>query len=348
MKVALFTIWHVYNYGAEMQTYATVRALTDLGHTVEVVDIRLSDAAPMNLKMKVASHISSFTVLNEKFTRFWSNYIPSTRRYRSIEDLMSHPPKADVYLVGSDQVWNPELTGSLAPAFFLEFGNNIRRVSYASSFGTSSLSKKFVRGFCRGLEKFNVVSCREQSGVELLKKHFNIDAVNVLDPTLLHENYFELTGDMKENDSLVFYPVSENVDEIERFSIHLSESLNLSYINANKRRKLWGSIRWNCLSVPHWLRTIGQSKFVVTTSYHGMAFSLLFHRQFVAIGIDKRRNVRMIDLLSKLGLMSRYFESLDSLNDEKPWTKSIDYDSVDKKLKVLRSDSYAFLKYAII
>ena len=348
MKIALFTIWHVYNYGAEMQTYATVRALTDLGHTVEVVDLRLSDAAPKNLKMKVASHISSFTSLNVKFTRFWSDYIPSTRRYRSIEDLMSHPPKADVYLVGSDQVWNIELTGSLAPAFFLEFGDNIRRVSYASSFGTSCLSEKFVQVFCRSLEKFNFVSCREQNGVELLKKHFNIDAVNVLDPTLLHENYFELTGEMKENDSLVFYPVSEDVDEIERFSIKLSESLNLSYINVNKRRKLWGSIRWDCLSVQHWLRAIGQSKFVITTSFHGIAFSLLFHRQFAAIGIDKRRNVRMTDLLSKLGLMDRYFESVEALRDERPWTKRIDYDSVDDKLRALRSGSYTFLQNALL
>jgi hypothetical protein len=348
MKIALFTIWHVYNYGAEMQTYATVKALKLMGHDVEVIDVRLVDGFPKSLKIRIASCISYFSKQNRKFSEFWRENIPSSKRYRSLEEIRRDSPNADIYLVGSDQVWNPMLTGGLSNVFFLDFGNtSIPKISYASSFGCTELSQSFINDYGQSLSRFSHISCRELSGVGLLKKHLNIDAATVLDPTLLHQDYSELTGSMNEQDTLVFYPVSGNVEDINKFSQELAKSQNLIFINANKRDSLFGKITWDCLTIPDWLRTLGQAKFVVTTSFHGLAFSILFHRQFVAIGVNKSRNTRITNLLSQLGLLDRYYEDLETLKQNKPWENKINYSEVDEKLRVLRDDSFSFLKNAI-
>ena len=131
------TIWHCSNYGAELQTYATVRTLTELGHQVEVIDFRLTEKFPMTIKEKVAAFINSLTFSDYKFNCFWKKFIKNkTIHYRNLEELKSNPPKSDCYIVGSDQVWNEEITRKKADVYFLNFGNeNVLRMSYSSSIG---------------------------------------------------------------------------------------------------------------------------------------------------------------------------------------------------------------------
>lgn len=124
MKIALLTIWHECNYGAELQAYATVKILQNLGHKVEMIDIRLSDCRKGNINQKIFNIVCGITPGYRKFINFWKKYIPVTRRYNSIDKLQKRPPVADVYLVGSDQVWNPELTKEFSLLYFLNFGDN--------------------------------------------------------------------------------------------------------------------------------------------------------------------------------------------------------------------------------
>lgn len=204
MDIALLTIWHVQNYGAELQSYATIKILEKLGYHVKMINIRLADCSHPNLKGKMSSFLSSFGPGYKKFNDFWTKYIPTTLRYKTIAELQRNPPKADMYIVGSDQVWNPDLTGDFAKLFFLDFGTNkIKRISYASSFGKSEWTHDEIKSDVRKLLlQFSAITCRELSGTELLKKEFSIDAKCVVDPTLLLGDYSELTKSVKESNSL--------------------------------------------------------------------------------------------------------------------------------------------------
>lgn len=349
MKISLVTIWHVCNYGAELQAYALIKVLHDMGHDVEMIDVRLSDALPCTFKYKIARLINQTSFLLNKFNKFWKLYIPTTKRYHSIEELQKDPPISDVYIVGSDQVWNPSITTTLAKVFFLDFGSpSIKRISYASSFGFSEFldSSIFDMKYGQLLRNFNSISCREDTGLQLLYK-LNVAAVNVLDPTLLLSEYKELVGTLVEKNTLAYYPVGNSLNDIEEFSKELAEKSNLQFNNLMQRTyKLW---RFGCdgLSVQDWIRNIAEARIVVTTSFHGVAFSLIYKRQFIVIINNTERGSRITDLLDKLNLSDRYFFSVNEAKRSSVWDKLIDYNIVLDKLERLRDESFAFLKNAL-
>ena len=97
MKIALFTIWHEKNFGAEMQAYATLRALKELGHDVFLVDLRLDDIRDISLKGKIASLIENISPNYRNFKKFWNKNFPKAVRYRSWDDLKKNPCHADMY-----------------------------------------------------------------------------------------------------------------------------------------------------------------------------------------------------------------------------------------------------------
>ena len=349
MKIALLTIWHVKNYGAEMQAYATIKALCALGHDVSIIDFRLSDSKNDSLKKMIASLIINLTLEQWKFRKFWKLYFPmATLRYRSLKELQDNPPYADMYLVGSDQVWNEEITKEKAAAFFLDFGKeNVIRASYASSIGTNvwNGSCELTEIASKQLKKFKSISCREKSGTEILKMIFGLKSIKVLDPTLLHTDYSELTGTIIQQNKLVYYPLIKD-DKIEMFCKELSNELRMIFENINKASRLTRSIIWNRPNIQKWLNSIAESSFVVTPSFHGLSFSLIFHKQFLIIKntINKDRHCRITDLLKELGLENRFFENVEDAINSKIWTQKIDYLKIDERLSQLRKESFNYIK----
>jgi uncharacterized membrane protein YbaN (DUF454 family) len=344
-KVALLTIWREKNYGAELQAYATVRALKEIGVDVEMIDLRLSDNVKLSLKGKIAHAIAKYSKENRKFEKFWKIYIPTGRHYHSFYELRKHPPIADIYLVGSDQVWNPEITKGYAPAYFLDFGSeNIKRVSYASSFGSfvwkgdmelSNIAAKRLRQFAK-------ISCREATGIKILKSFFGISAQNVLDPIFLHKSYPELTGEIIQNDTLVYYPLSR-FDEVGEICETLAEELDLKFVNANDKKFIFGKVVWDRPSIQQWLKSIAEASLVVTSSFHGLVLSILYKRQFIILqNSNYERSSRLTDLLEMLNLNDRYFTSVDDFYKAKPWKKRIDYAAVEAKLNIYATVSWSF------
>lgn len=348
MKIALLTIWHECNYGAELQAYATVKILQNLGHKVEMIDIRLSDCRKGNINQKIFNIVCGITPGYRKFINFWKKYIPVTRRYNSIDKLQKRPPVADVYLVGSDQVWNPELTKEFSLLYFLNFGdNNIKRVSFASSFGTTTWKYPELRNQIQQLlNRFSYITCREMSGVTLLKEVFDIHSTNVADPTLVLGDYVDLVPSYKQKSTLVYYPLGTD-ESLEIFAMKLAKELSLTPIKNNARTILPGGLEWNRTGIEEWVRNIAEAKFVVTRSFHGLVFSILFHRQFAIVASPNGRNSRITDLLQLLGLSERFYNNFETLYSAKPWEEQIIYDEVDKKVAQLRAYSISELKLAL-
>ncbi len=348
MKIGLITIWHERNYGAEMQAYATIRALQELGHHVEMIDLRLSSINMIKLSLKghIASLLSNISPAERNFQKFWEKYIPCTRQYQSLEDLQNDPPKVDCYIVGSDQVWNPDIVKSLLKAYLLDFGlNDIKRISYASSIGKNEwdFSEDLTEYVKKQLHSFTAISCREQTGCDILTNTFGVNSTNVVDPTLLHDDYCELIGDTSERRTLAFYPLYFDL-ELENYSQKLAKFLNLKWVNANdKKHILRGKLLWQRNSIEKWIESIATSQLVITRSFHGLAFSLIYHRQFIIIN-NSNRSSRLKDLLEQLGLRHRLFTSIEEVEKARPWEDKIDYVEVDQRLIELRQRSWDFLK----
>ena len=189
------------------------------------------------------------------------------------------------------------------------------------------------------------VSCREQSGVKLLNDVFGVDAVNVLDPTLLHKSYPELTGEIIETNTLAFYPLS-GYPGLESFCRELASLQGLEFVNVNKKTYMIRRIAWDRPGVEEWVKSIAGARLVVTPSFHGLAFSLIYHRQFVVVQNENGGAVstRIKSLLNLLGLEDRFFTSIDQLRHSDILSKEIDYEAVDARLERLRKESNDYLR----
>lgn len=345
MKIALLTIWHVKNYGAELQAYATIKVLQQLGCEVEMIDIRLSDCIHPNFYGKIGHFLSSFGPGYRKFHNFWDKYIPKTRRYKSLNELRNDPPVADVYLVGSDQVWNPDITNSFAKLYFLDFGNKcIKRISYASSFGTSKWTHNEIKNEIINLLRcFYGVTCRELSGVKLLNEEFGIKAQCVIDPTLLLGDYKEFIHNKQEMDSLVYYPLSFD-PELEHSAHKIAKLLDLRLINNKKCITFTPLILWNQLGVEQWVENIATSRFFISRSFHGMLFAIMYKRQFAIVSGKNGRSARLLDFLKSVGLSDRYYADFNSLEEDRPWERLIDYAKIEPIIYNMRCNSLNILK----
>lgn len=352
MKIALLTIWKEKNYGAEMQAYATIKALKQMGHSVVMINYLLGEQEHPTVKQRIIRFISSVCRDTKKFNRFWEKYIPTTCHYHTLSELKNNPPQADYYIIGSDQVWNPEITKDKAATYFLDFGDNqTKRISYASSFGTKEWNapEELTEIAKKRLQSFSAVSCREADGVNILQNTFNINAVNVVDPTLLHDGYPELTGPITQRKTLAFYPLSP-FPELESFCKELANDLGLKYHNINKKKYLVRRIVWDRPSIEDWVKSIAEADLVITPSFHGLAFSLIYQRQFIIIQSPKgqNRSSRITNLLTSLGLSNRFFMSIEDAKRARIWKETIDYSIVSSKLEQLRLDSFKYLNNAIL
>ena len=274
-----------------------------------------------------------------------------TRHYNSVDELKRDCPKSDLYIVGSDQVWNPGITKRLEPlAYFFSFlPDDARRISYAASFGTETWQNPELTDDVKLLlSKFEAVSVREDNAVQICKETFNVDATQVVDPTLLLPSYDEICGqyDMhKEKQKLMYYTFVRD-DKTKDILADFAEDNKLQAVYLCSNRKYPRFKRKLYVSVAGWLNEIRYSRIVVTSSFHCMVFCLIFHKKFVAIQGHKGRSSRQMSLLNKLGMSEFFCDDINNLYQTMKLAleADIDYQKVDEEMKLLRKDSLAFLE----
>ena len=349
MKIGLLTYHHSSNIGAMMQTYATCRALKELGHEVVIVDIRQKEEQRQGLG-RLASDVIFF-VRNQKYNAFMRTFYPLlTRRYYSLDELRNDPPQVDCLIVGSDQTWNPDISKDVAMAYFLDFaGKEIRRVSYASSFGKSRWNENpaMTENVKKALSRFDSVSVREQTGVSICKDVFGINPQLVVDPTILFKSYPEITGPINERYEMVCYKLQRDDDFYQNIG-KIKAKLGLPVALLNNAYPVRGLRYIYPPSVEEWIRRIGGAQLVVTDSFHGVVFSLLYKRQFVAVKNHNGRDSRIVDLLCELGLDNRIFENVAEISKTTSWYYApIDYNEISLKIENLRQNSWKYLETAL-
>lgn len=352
MKIGILTLHIHRNYGGTLQNFALQKVLREMGHD----PITINRRPPRNevrywlsqtkyciyrLLKRNVSGVFYFmhTNMGRKFSKFVKKHIRLTspvERY-SINILKRY--KCDIIIIGSDQVWRrgffmPEMIRD----YFGEFlgDSPIPRIAYAASFGVdeweyeSVLSKE-----CEVLaSRFLAISTREDSGVDLCKKIGFFDAHPVLDPTMLLnvEDYETICREIPCNKSHTLFAYlldcsQQNIDYVNK----LAQKYDLTPIIVESELDAQ-------YSVEEWLALIRDCSYVVTDSFHGTVFSILFHKPFISIINTKRGPGRLKTLLSRFDLKDRLvFEELQFPE------KEIDWAIVDENLNLWRKRSHDFL-----
>lgn len=268
----------------------------------------------------------------------------------NIEALKKMVMNYDCLMVGSDQVWNPQIARDKQEAYFLNFGNeNIRRVSYASSFGIGEWPEDkndLLPIIKQNLSRFKAISVREETGKHIIYNKFGLESEVVLDPTLLHRDYKELSGELSSNLQIICYLLYRSDKQLEKVK-HLAECFGKKPRMISTIHYVKGFTYTYPPSIESWLRYIGGAEFVVTDSFHGLAFSLIFNKQFVVISPNNGRNSRLTDLLELVGLEHRHFFDDETVPYEKLMNEKINYMEVNKRLNAMREKSWNFLKNAL-
>ena len=344
-SVSLLTRHYSLSPGAVMQTYALCKMLESLG--VDVNIINLKNPEEKNRRRSLRFWLSS-GIVKLRFDAFRKKYFPKMTK----EMFVINPnllPKTDAYISGSDQIWNPNIVGNNLPAYMLSFvPDSFQKFSYASSFGVNSwdFDNKISEQVKSYLSKYNKLSVREDTGVTICKDKFNIDAVQVLDPTLLLADYSELLPRKIEiKNQLVIFKLVQD-EEFYKVQAYLKSKTGLRTVllYTNRPRFEFDQSVMFC-SPQLWLSKLASARLVLTDSFHGLAFSIIFRKNFIVLGGPEGKTTRLKSLLSILNLEDRFINTLEELkNKPSLYSDQIDYDIVYEKLKKERDYSLEYLK----
>ena len=346
MKICILTQPLGDNYGGLLQNYALQIALRRMGHDVWTEDRQRSRRTLKNrlqhnkyLRMLLGKKplpklyeptAIELSVLRKHTNQFICKNIQTTVPVYGIDktDLLQY--NFDAYVVGSDQVWRPSYSWGIFN-YFLDFTHtqNVKRIAYAASFGVDSweYTEEQTKRCIKLISKFDAVSIRENSGVDLCKKYLHReDVLHVIDPTMLlsKQDYCDLylkeQTPSSEGNLLVYILDANNKKSAIIQTVSDVKGLKEFKVMPTKKFKDVGSeYLSDCIfpSVTHWLRGFSDAEFVVTDSFHGCVFSLIFEKPFFVILNKERGSARFSSLLSTFGLTHRIVSSVENVTEEK-------------------------------
>ena len=351
MKIKTLTTYNVYNYGASLQAYALATYLTRQGHDVEIIDYqppyltRKYDYRWVNPESPMSRHaltraayralkfLQRQTTLGRKraFDRFTRDCLPTTaRHYRSFDELAAAPPEADLYLAGSDQIWNVFYEAGRDPAFYLDFVRKGQRASYAASFSYLDLSAADMERIGRSLRRFAAVSVRERQGLNLLSR-MGIEGTWVLDPVfLLPATEWEGLAPTPAPGEryLLVYDFERNPD-LKSFARSYARRNGLKIYSINDTYPLpWADHNFSSAGPREFVALIRHGSAFVSNSFHGTAFSILFHKPVFVFPRHRHKvNSRMESLLGLFGLSDCLIDS--PAQAEAALNQAFDFDTIE-------------------
>ncbi len=371
MKAAIVTFIRAYNHGAILQAYALHKKLNDLGIDNDMLDYYpkyfgdkynlryLGDARyfpyrPIKNWLKFIPMLNILKKRTKKFEKFILNNIRlSEQQYCTTAEVDSAILPYDAFICGSDQVWN-HIHTKFDPVYFLDFtsANHARKWSYAASFGMKSVPEELREEYSKRLSNWDKYSVREKSGVDLLQRLTQEQAVQCCDPTLLlkREEWDEIRSkkQRKKPYILVYYVNSGPI--VLEAAKELSKEKNLEIISITSiasyagmvgtNSKLVGAKHNGSCAPDEFISLFANASYVITDSFHGTVFSLIYHKKFLSL-VDMgegKRNTRIVELLDVVGESKRELTAnLSSIDNE------LDWEEVDKRLAEHRTESEIYL-----
>lgn len=367
LQIGILTLPMNRNYGGNLQAFALTRVLRDLGHRPVLLNRRQGSKEPSaeagDQVEKPAIPLYSDriglgkNVQNRVFIE--EHMAPISRPFYSSSALGGQIAEYgfDALIVGSDQVWRPKYARGILDDFFLGFldetDRKAKRIAYAASFGSEADEYRAKDKASELLQRFDAVSVREDSAVDLCRDMFGVKAQHVLDPTLLlsKNDYTSVlsegqrSGDGKHLLTYVLDATPDKLDVINKISAALSKEPRTTsgrpFVAADPLKEGGGD-----KSVEAWLASFNQAAYVVTDSFHGVAFSIIFNRPFLAYGNADRGLAGFQSLLKVLGLEDRIVVESGDVDIER-LLRPIDWDAVNGRLDALKAESLQFLTDAL-
>ena len=364
-KIGIVTIHKINNYGAVEQAYALNQYLRNQGHDVKTVDFRTYRVAesyrifrPIHSFMDVIRNLqalcysSKLLCRKRRFDEFLEKNVPMTEEaYYSNQELEQANLDFDYYICGSDQIWNTYCK-NYDDAFILSFAKG-KKISYAASMGASSIRDDLQSKFHDELQKYNAISVRENTAVDVIADISGQKVSHVVDPVFLLE-----AGEWKKvsSDALIdkpyifFYFVHGDLPGMRDYVRKLGEETHLPIVvvNMNLREMRYKNIKRYDAGPAEFISLIENAEYVCTNSFHACAFSIIFKKKFLVF-TDRSKakgatSSRIYSILNTFGLQDRVATEKSRIAD---MMVEIDYDNVYEKLNPMIQKSKQFLKEAL-
>lgn len=336
-KVGIMTLYHkTYNYGAQLQAYALQKSVEKLGYECELINFQWSGIRTIMNYESGGKNVGRF--------RAFSQAIPHSVRLYTPYNIEECADDYDIFICGSDQIWGANLNMPVfvLPQITLSFvPEDKTKIAYAASMGGSVATERIRDALASSVARLDAISVRETSAIPFMSEMTGRQVTAVLDPTLLlpADEWRTVLIPEDAGKYILVYSIGKNVI-LDAAAKSLSEKLgyevfSLSYTDSDTA------------GPKEFLGLIDNAEFVLTNSFHGTVFSILFHKQFLAFSVDTSspefsKNVRIIDLLHSVNLKDRFINDT-TVDVEKRLTDTIDYNSVERILHDKRKSSMEFL-----
>ncbi len=362
--IGILTQHRVIHYGSVLQAYALQRILNELGMTNEIIDYKYPNKAHISKSQKTSfraliyQYLAAFLRLirndkNEKskIEEFINKELfKSKKTFRTPEELAKYCPKYDIYLTGSDQVWNTDYLNGDTSFFFPFAPKDAVKVSYASSFGRFSFSGHKAEEWISNLKSYKSISVREMNAANIIKSYIDVEVTEVLDPTLLihREGWLDFAESRSKSrkEYILVYLLTYAWDPFpyaEDLAIHYQQKQNYQVKVIEPELLSLNHADWeyvNNVSPHKFVKLFAEASLVITNSFHGVCFSVNMHTPFIPLIRDNDVNDdRLQSLLKKVGL-----ESIGlTVGADYPENTEIDFNATEKLLNELRIDSMNYI-----
>ncbi len=362
LQIKTITCHNVYNHGASLQEYALLQYFKNIGYQAETINYNpdyLSNhfnfLSVSNPKFNSNLLIRSIYLLLKlpgrllglrrkyNFDKFSDKYISTTREsFTSNQELKDNIPEADVFICGSDQIWNSFFQNGKDPAFYLDFVPEDKlKISYAASFATETIEENIKPFVSEKVKRIDFVSVRESSGVTILKDLGFTNIKHVLDPVFLldRKSWEEIASQEKVKKPYILVYDADSNPSIKDFVLSMSKKNKWDIITISNRIP-YADKNLSSKGPDVFLSLIKEASFIVSNSFHAVAFSLIFEKQFVVFSRAEQINTRMRDLVNMLNIKETMLP-YKTMQDE--YQHMIDYKNVKPILKNHIKKSKQFL-----
>lgn len=359
MKLGILTFHCAHNYGAVLQCYALQEYLTSLGHDVYVIDYRpqylILNYKPHKKEYWQKSSAGGYSI--KSIVRECIRFPFRSTRYKAFQNfidnrlrLYPYSPKSDfsefdAVILGSDQIWNPDITGKAFDPLFFGDGISCKKIVYAASNKNKSLTPMERDFYTAALSRLDHISVRESTLQQLLQPLTEKPIYLSLDPTLLAEEILFENLCISQDFGYKYVMIYEITRHAEVYNIAkryaLEHQCKIVELNAVICSKHFAKMNQTA-SPEEWIRYIKHAELVFTTSFHGVAFSILLRKNFFYVKQNNPSDYRIESLLKQLNLMDRIIEM-----DGKGSSVPIDYNAIHLCLAKLRDNSIRYLHDAL-
>ena len=376
MKIGILTLPSSFNYGGILQAFALQRVLDKLGYdNVILCRERPRQGTAINIKIRIKDIIKKLlgkpiykvpnkeqiSIIEKECSCFIGTFMRKTKQVAYCTSDLAQLCKnngIDTIIVGSDQVWRPHMTANIRN-YFIDFaGEEINKIAYAASFGVDKweYNSEDTAKCAELVKEFKLVTVREDSGVRLCNEYLGIDATHVLDPTMLLEpedyvSLVEISNTNTSNGNLFCYILNNNLNK-DKFIDKMAKCTGCKPFSVMPKRDPYFNNNVNknineCIypSPAAWIRAFMDAKYVITDSFHGTVFSIMFNKPFWVIGNKSRGNARFESLLKMYKLEHRYIENIN--NADINLLSPIDWNSVNNIRRERKEFSINILSKAI-